>query len=410
MRPQIRSIVLISNDPATVSDIGDALRAMPMVTLEERTATLSQMNGAAVHLAASHDVVIFRTDTTPENDHAAIEALNKALPADSVILALADSSISLADVRSLTRAGVDEVLPFPIDAQEMQDHVQRWIKPAAAADAQPVFLPVLHQPRAVPQGKVIAVAQSRGGVGSTTVAVNLADRLLDRHGMMKKVPRYRVALVDLDLQFGAVASFLDLEARDTLYQLATDGMVPDASFLRQSMTDLPSGLSVLTAPTKFAPMEALSSAQVARIIDLLRSEYDYVVVDLPRTLVDWIAPVLERVDRLMLVTDSAVPSIRQARRLIDFYTEENNALPIEIVINNERKPLIMKRHHTEAAKVLDRPLNHWIPHDPAAAREAIDRGVPLSSAAGRSSLTKGINALGRATIMALSSNQKFRNQ
>jgi pilus assembly protein CpaE len=409
MRPEMKSIVLISNDPTIASEIGGALRAMPMVTLEERTATLSQMNGAAVTLAVNHDVVIFRTDATPGNDLAAIEALNKALPAASVILALADSSISLADARSLTRAGVDEVLPYPISAQEMQEHVLRWIKPAAA-EPQPVFLPVLHQSKALPQGKVIAVAQARGGVGSTTVAVNLADRLLDRHGMIKKIARNRVALVDLDLQFGAVASFLDLEARDTLYQLAIDGVVPDARLLQLSMIDLPSGLSVLTAPSKFAPMEALSSEQVARIIDLLRAEYDYVVVDLPRTLVEWIAPVLARVDCLMLVTDSAVPSIRQARRLIDFYTEENHNLPIEIVINNEKKPLIMKRHHTEAAKVLERPLTHWIPHDPAAAREAIDRGVPLSTAAARSSLAKGINALGRATLSALSAKQLIKNK
>lgn len=395
-----KSILLFAKDPVISNEIAAALCAASGVSVEEHTSTLTEMNGTAVALASNHDMVIFRTDTIGGDDLPAIEALNRALRPDAVILALADADISLADARSLTRAGVDEVLPYPISAAELQEHVARWTK------SEPVQASADQRQHATHQGKVIAVSQSRGGVGSTTIAVNVADRLLDRSGMMKKRARNRVALVDLDLQFGAVASFLDLEAKDALYQLATDGTIPDATFLRQSMTEMPSGLCVLTAPAHFAPMEALRPEQVAKIIETLRAEYDYVVIDLPRTLVDWIAPVLERVDRLLLVTDSSVHAVRQARRLIDFYIEENPALPIEIVINNEKKPLLMKRHHTAAAKVLERPLNHWIPYDPVAAREAIDRGLPLALAASRSHIAKGVNALGRSIIAALGAQQK----
>lgn len=396
MQNDMKSIVLISSDPVATADVAAALRNMPLVKLEEHEGTLAAMNGTAVRLAAMHDMVIFKTDGGSPEDLVAIAALNKALAADSVILALANDDISLAAARALTQAGVDEVLPYPVSPEELRDHVARWTKPV------PVELSTGQQGRQSPQGKVITITQARGGVGATTLAVNLADRLLDRAGLIKKVARNRVALVDLDLQFGAVASFLDLQPNDALYQLATVGSVPDAAFTRAAMQELSSGMSVMTAPSSFVPMEALRAEQVASLIDNLRAEFDYVVVDLPRTLVDWVSPVLQRTDRLMLVTDSSVPSVRQARRLIDFYLEDSPSMPIEIVINNEKKPLITRRHHIEAAKVLERPLNAWIAHDPVAAREAIDRGAPLSSAAPRSALARGINALGRTTIATLS--------
>lgn len=389
------SIVLIAKDPDLSAEVASMLRGMRNVTVEERSATLSEMNGTAVKLAAGHDVVIFRTDAVGENDLAAIRALSKARPA-GVLLALADADISLADARSLTRAGVNEVLPYPVSAEEMHEHVARWTERAPVQPA--IQAPVQTGGGGTRLGKVIAVSQARGGVGATTLAVNLADRLLDRGGLLRKQARHSVALVDLDIQFGAVASFLDIAPNDALYTLAMDGTVPDAEFVQRALTELPNGLSVLTAPARFAPMEALSGEQVGKIIDLLRQDHDYVVVDLPRTLVEWVGPVLARTDRLFLVTDSAVPSVRQARRLMDFYLDDNPALSIDVVINHEKKPMMLRRHHAEAARVLERPLETWIPYDPAAAREAIDRGAPLSVAAGRSPLAKAIGGLGRRVI------------
>ena len=317
------------------------------------------------------------------------------------MFALTDTDISLAEARRLIRAGVDEVLTYPVSPHELQEHVERWTRSAPL-----MVLPETgsYNRRA---GKVITVARARGGIGATTLAVNLADRLVNRAGFFKKRPTNKVALVDFDIQFGAIASFLDLEAKDALFRMAMEGIRPDATFLHQSMSKTPGGLSVLTAPTRFAPLDALKPYQVALILDLLRADFDYVVVDLPQSLVDWIAPILERTNQLLLVTDSTVPSIRQARRLIDFYTEENPGLQIEIVVSHEKKPLITSSVQTEAKKILERPFKHWLPYDPAAARAAVDRGVPLSAISGRSPLAKAVNALGRASMTTLSLPAQF---
>ena len=225
--------------------------------------------------------------------------------------------------------------------------------------------------------------------------MNLADQLLARKGRMKPVPTNSVVIVDLDLQFGAVGSFLDVEPSPALYQMAMDGTEPDATFLEQSVFETESGLSVLSAPAGFAPLDSLRQSQIKALIQNLRTKYDYVVLDLPRALVDWVSPVLEYSDRLYLVTDTTVPSIQQARRLIDFYTEDNLGLQIEIVINHEKKPLVSGRHHTEASKVLERKFRYWLPDDKKAACQAVDCGKPLSQSAARSSLAKAITKIAR---------------
>ena len=101
---------------------------------------------------------------------------------------------------------------------------------------------------------------------------------------------------------------------------------------------------------------------------------------------------------MMIVTDVAVSSVRHCRRLIDFFTADNIALPVQVVINHESKPFFASALHREAARVLERPLEHWLPHDPKAAHNAADRGQPLSAVAARSSLAKAIGRLASDTL------------
>ncbi len=402
MTADSKSIVLISKDARQISDIGSALGAQQRYTYEEQSGTLTEMNGRASQLAQDHDLILFQTEDDTEKDVTAIKALREGKGRKAVILALSDADTTLADAQRLTRAGVDGVLAETISSAELEEEIQRRLRPASRL--------TLAMPENSEMGKVITVAQSRGGIGATTLAVNLADHLTGVKSRRKKTPQNRVALVDLDLQFGAVSGFLDVKPNEALYQLAIDGTDPDATFLSQSMVTLQSGLSVLAAPAQMAPLEALNPQQVKRLLETLQHDYDYVIVDLPRALVEWLAPVLDATDRMFIVTDSTVPAIQNTRRLIDVYTEDNIGLQIDIVVNHEKKPLMQARHHVEAAKALERPLKYWLPPQAKAAREAVDRGVPLSEAAGSSSLNKAIKRIAEATKAELAQNQKSAEQ
>ncbi|WP_347312267.1 AAA family ATPase [Defluviimonas sp. SAOS-178_SWC] len=378
-----RSMLVIA-PAASVSDaIGRSLAADPGVRVDTHTSTLAGMNGRAVKAMADYDVILFQTSPDDQGDLTAIRDLVAHRRTGTKLVALADGNISLSQARALSNAGVDEVLPLPTAEGGVDRQVTRLGRQKGSAGNR--------------AGRIIAVAQARGGVGSTTVAVNLADQLASGAGLRKREARPKVAIVDFDLQFGTIGSFLDLGEQDTLLQLALDGTIPDANFLDQSMVVMKNGLSVLAAPSKFAPLDSLRPDQVAAILDTLRGSYDYVVVDLPRALVGWIEPIVERADEFMVVTDISVSSVRHCRRLIEFFTQDNPALPVKIVINHQRRPLLRSRLQREAAKVLDRPLDHWLPHDPHSAAAAADRGQPLSRVAPRSALGKAMARLAQST-------------
>lgn len=381
-----KTIALIAEDDDVAAVVGRAFGNRTDMQLVSHTATLTKMNGAAVAMATENDVVLFKTEADIGVDVAAIAELREKLGKDAVLLALTDDTLSIADARKLTKAGVNDVLGYPLAEGELVEQIDRWTTPAA-----PVPALMSAQPRI---GEVIAVVPARGGIGASSIAANLADRLRDVKGHMRKVPSKRVALVDLDMQFGSIASLIDVEPNDALYSLADSDMLPDATFLDQAMIEAAPNLFVLTAPRHFAPLDALDRVQVVTLLDQLRAQFDYIVVDLPRALVPWVAGVLERSDRMMLITDTTVPAVLQSRRLIDFFMQDVPTLNVEIVVNYERKPLIAARHHSEAVKVLERPLTHWVPADPKTMRQCIDRGELLSANSRRTPVAKAIAKIG----------------
>lgn len=387
MTDKTKSILLITPD-SNISDlIGSALMTDGGLKIETQTATLAQMNGRAVKMMSDHDVILFQTSPNNMAEITAIEALTASRRPGTTLIALVDGNVSLSQVRALTHAGVDEVLPLPSTEEDLDGRVLKLARAAAVKPAENLS-----------RGRIIAVTQARGGIGSTTVAVNLADQLVGTRGWGGRKSGRKVALVDLDLQFGTVGSFLDLPEQDSLLQLALDGVVPDANFLDQSMVKGPNGVSVMPAPSKFAPLDSLRPDQVAAILDTLCQSNDFVIVDLPRAIVNWIEPVIQRADELLVVTDMSVPAIRHCRRLIEFFTQDNPSLAIDIVVNHESRPLLQSRVHREAAKALERKLDLWLPHDARAATNAADRGKPLSLTAPRSPLGKAMGRLAQSVV------------
>lgn len=253
-------------------------------------------------------------------------------------------------------------------------------------------LPVAWTP---PNSRLILVARSRGGMGATSVAVNLAIELQDRRGLFSSAPQRKVALVDLDLQFGTAGSFLDIEDRGGLLALSRLADEPDKQAVRNAMLPHRSGVKILPAPRKAIPLDALDGVRVGAIIDGLMAENDYVVVDLPPALVYWLEPLLRRADRLLMVTDLAVPSVTCARRLIDMMREDNADLTVDIVISREHKPLFQRQVHRNVATALGEPLRHWLPEETRLSRQAVDRGEPLVELAPRCPWSRALRALAK---------------
>ena len=375
-------VLFISKDEQLHQQVANCLNdeAFDVTSKVDCVAT---MNGTAHPLAATHDIVIFDSDAIPESDQDAIRELCEKRATGAMMIAVADDNLPLSRLRQLKNLGADEVLPRQNLSDELLPQLKAW------QDRKAANTPVLWSGQAT-EGKIISIAQARGGVGASTFAVNLADKLLAKKSLRKKNTGPEVAIVDLDFQFGSIAAQLDVPESDALWRMAMEGTMPDAAFVEQTVVKTDKGMSVITAPARYGPLEAIQPDQIARLLDVLRKTHDYIIVDLPHALVTWLDPVLARSDKLMLATDVAVPSVRATRKLMDFFLAEHPDLDIEIVALQEKKPLILGSHHRAAMELLDRKFSHWVPSDKKTARDALDRGKPLSEVSPRSPLAKAI--------------------
>jgi pilus assembly protein CpaE len=129
------------------------------------------------------------------------------------------------------------------------------------------------------------------------------------------------------------------------------------------------------------------------MIDALAAENDVVIIDLPPALIDWLEPLLARAERLLMVTDLAVPSIVRARRIIGLMTEDHPKLPVEIVVAREKKPFRLGKTHRDAETALGYPLRYWLPDEAKLARQALDRGEPLVQLSPRCSWSKAVKGM-----------------
>lgn len=308
---------------------------------------------------------------------------------DAVIpLALHRAQLDLAKGPGNEAAPIPRVSPASAPLQEAPANAEGPIAPAVKEKPQAVATtpadPVFRN-----RGRLYLVSRSRGGVGATTFAVNLALGLCQTTQKAKR----RVAVVDFDLQFGTLGSSLDLADKGGLLALAQLDYEPDVHAIRAALQLHESGLSVLPAPRHPVPLDALDAARVQSIIEALLESHDAVVVDLPPALVDWLEPLLRRAERLFMVTDLAVTSIDCAKRILDTFREDAPELRVDIIVGREKKPLFGGRLHREIVTALNQPLRHWLPFDPKRARLALDRGEPLLKMQPRGAWSRGIRKI-----------------
>jgi pilus assembly protein CpaE len=232
--------------------------------------------------------------------------------------------------------------------------------------------------------RVIVVASAKGGVGKTTVSTNLAVGLA-RSGTGSTV------IVDLDLQFGDVASALALVPEYTLPDTVHGAASSDPLVLKTFLTRHPSGLYVVAGSDSPAAGDAVTSEQVARLVDTLRQEFQYVVLDTAPGLSDHTLTVLEKATDLVLLSGADVPGVRGLRKELDVLTE--------LGLVPARRHTLLNMWDTDGAlsmkdieTTIGAPLDIVLPRS-SAVPMSTNTGVPLLQAGGRDPVAKGLQTL-----------------
>lgn len=307
--------------------------------------------------------------------------------------------VSPIALHQLLRMGAGDFIPYPLPEGELHAAIERLRRPAPEATADhsdvPDELRTTIKATGDRNGVVLPVHGLAGGTGATTLAVNLAWELAN----VEKDTPPRVCLIDLDLQFGTTSTYLDLPRRDSVYELLSDTASMDNDSFMQALLTFADKLHVLTAPAEVLPLDLIGPEDITRLLETARSNFDYVVIDMPSTLVAWTETVLHQAHVYFATMELDMRSAQNTLRMIRALKSEE--LPYEklpYVLNRAPKftDLTGKGRVKRMAESLDITIELQLPDGGKPVTQSGDHGLPLQETAAKNPMRKEIQKLAQS--------------
>ena len=349
--------------------------------------------------AGTLEFIAVAVDSDDEGDLAQIADVIDAAKARGVKVILVADQLSPSALHQLLKLGAEDFVPYPLPEGALHDAIARLRTPAPAPKAS---IPTGAEPAAPAikatggrEGVLLPVHGLAGGVGATSFAVNLAWEL----ATISKTDAPRVLLMDLDLQFGAVATYLDLSRREQIVEILSDVSALDADAFVQSMQTFNEKLHVFTAPNDMLPLDFISSEDIQRLLTMAQANFDYVVVDMPLSVVQWTETILNNAHVYFTLLELDMRCAQNTQRLLRALKSES--LPYEKlrhVLN--RAPgftdLSGKSRVKRLAESLSIDIEVQLPDGGKSVTQSNDHGLPLAESAAKNPLRKEIQKLAKS--------------
>jgi pilus assembly protein CpaE len=353
---QKNTVLIVGADSVVEGKLRHALQSMAQVV----TSAVRPEQVADEYRRVNPGVVLVPVSPQTPHNFAYIYNVTAAGGVVVVVSQTKDPDLILRAMRSGARE-------FVLDSDE--DEIQMAVR------AQAVNL------EAQPDGSVITVFAAKGGVGATMIATNLAGAL-QRTGL-------RVCLVDLDLHLGDVTSFMDISGSYSISDLLTNLARLDRDLLETSITKHSSGVAVLAQSGRMEESEHIAPSDIAKLIGVLRQNYDRVIIDGVRGFDEMSLAALDASQILLMVLTQDVPAVRNAQRSLELFGRLGyDQSKIKVLLNRYQKA--SKITLEVVADTLKVPVAHTIANDFVSIIDAINRGVLLVDAAPRAKLTQDI--------------------
>jgi pilus assembly protein CpaE len=292
----------------------------------------------------------------------------------------------IALYRELTEAGVTDYLVKPITEKALAAALSRTEEAAAP----PMAPPSSHD------CEKIVVVGARGGVGASTVAVNLAWIFAEE---FKK----RTALVDLDLEFGTIALSLDLEPTRGLREALETPARIDNLFISSATAKLSDNLSIMATEENLSGGHNFNPNAVEVLFETLAHDHECILIDLPRSLYGVRDQVIKEATRVILVTELSLPALRDSIRLLGIIEDAASHIPITVVANR-CKGGQQAMSQGEFQKALGRKVDLLVADESKTFNDAANTGKPLVHQASRSKAAKSLRKIAEITYGSVSEN------
>lgn len=319
----------------------------------------------------------------------AVQMLRDTCSAETAIVALgAVNDVKL--YREICRAGATDYIVKPTTREILAEAVERALRTheeggdAAAKEAK--------------LGKLVLFVGAKGGIGASTLAMNCAWLLAHEHNQ-------RVALVDLDLQFGTMALNLDLEPGHGLCEALANSNRVDGLFLKSAMVSESANLALLASEEPLDKTVGINPEAAGLLFEQLRRNYSCVVVDVPRALLSTSRDLIAKASDVFVVCDLSLASVRDTLRVVSFVGEVSPIANVAVIANRASGKGQISRADFERG--IETRIAHLIPDDSKAATLAANTGKPLPAVAKRSAAVAALRKVTAAIAGPVKTKRKF---
>jgi pilus assembly protein CpaE len=373
------SILLLETDAKAEEAISAVLTGVGYAV------TIVKDPAEAVRTAADYSLVVIDV-TGPGATPADVCREIRATPSLSAIPVMClTQSDDVEDRILFLEAGADDVIAKPYDSLELEARVEalllRFQRSSGMTPTSTIGAGLMNQPR-----RMVAVYSPKGGVGTTTIAVNVAvAHAIARPG--------RVLIVDLDLQFGQVATHLNVTPRQTIADLARDDQSQrEPDLFRTYAASHSSGLDLLAAPGSPELAEVVTPAHVERILQTALLAYDAVVVDAGSVLDERSLMALEGAEVVVLPVYAEISALKAVHSFLDYVNEAGSiGTKTTFVLNSIFAKEVLKMRDVEAG--LGAKVSVTLPYDSFVYLKAVNEGNPVVVGAARTTVASSLTSL-----------------
>ena len=319
----------------------------------------------------STNILILDAEKITASDLSAIRAFTQDNPNPAVIFASGERDNQ--HIVQLMRAGVSEVIAWPIVAAELLEAIERLRTRR--------YINTTYHAR----GKILAFLSSKGGAGATFIASNLGYSLAN--SMQKKV-----LLIDLHIQFGDAAIYMsEIPGESSLADIISQTGL-DSSVIASATMQISDNYFLLQAPESPEKASGITPQHIDNLLSIAIQDYDYVIMDLPRVIDAISMKVLDRSDKIYLVLQPIIPYIRAASKILRLFSllgYESNK--ISVISTREDGDKAIAKSEIEAA--IQKPIDWEFKNDFINCMESSNSGIPIEKLEPNCSFSKTLTNL-----------------